>query len=331
VRREYLQHMSMDPVEASSYSLRVKQNLTGDLHRGLAYKEEDLEHRMKNQLEKMIEYGTKQVISFIDTTADNVGLTALDIALKLKKEYKDKIDFKIAAYPIFGFKDSEPKRWEIFKKAAEKADLIGSLPERDDREDHIGYDEHMRRIIKLGKELHKPVHMQVDQANDPRENGTETLVEAVRWLGSPEVKGEDTTVWAIHSISPSCYNEEKFYKLLDGLKKYNVGLICCPCAAISMRQLRPIKTYTHNSIARILEMLEYGIKVMIGTDNIADVFIPSGTPDMYKEIYMLSNAVRFYNPEILAKVATGKKLTDMDRELVKRALEQDREVWESLE
>jgi cytosine/adenosine deaminase-related metal-dependent hydrolase len=330
IERKYLSHMSMDPVEASSYSLKVKQNLTGDLHRGAAYQKEDLEARMACQLEKAINFGTSQIISFIDVSADNVGLDALDIALKLKEQFKKIIDFRIAAYPIFGFKDSDLKRWDIFREAAEKADLIGTLPERDSNEGHIGYDEHIKRMLKLAHEIHKPLHMQVDQANDPRENGTETLVEAVRWLGPPEVKGEEVSVWAVHSISPSCYDEERFYRLLDGMKKYNIGCVCCPSAALSMRQLRPIKTYTHNSIARVLEMVECGVNVMIGTDNIADVFVPSGTPDMYKEIYLLSNCLRFYNPDILAKLGTGTKLTDMDRELVKRALEQDREVWRNL-
>jgi hypothetical protein len=44
--------------------------------------------------------------------------------------------------------------------------------------------------------------------------------------------------------------------MVDKLLKNNIGIITCPSAAISMRQLRPIKTYTHNSIARVLEMLE---------------------------------------------------------------------------
>ncbi|MBW2995415.1 hypothetical protein KY312_03605, partial [Candidatus Woesearchaeota archaeon] len=116
VQRKYLVHMSMDPVEASSYSLKVKQNLTGDLHRGEAYTKNDLEKRMRDQLEKMVKYHTTKAVSFIDTTADNVGLNAFDIALKLKKEYKNKIDFKIAAYGIFGFKDNAPERWKLFER-----------------------------------------------------------------------------------------------------------------------------------------------------------------------------------------------------------------------
>ncbi len=326
--RKYLEHKSMDPLEASSYSLKVKQNLTGDLHNGPAYETESLEERMRRVLDESIEHNISSITSFIDTTADRVGLSALEIALKLKKEYEDKIKLSTVSYPIFGFKPDDEKRHEVFREASKLSDYIGGLPERDEPRDHIGYDEHLKTVLQTGIELNKEVHVHVDQANNPFEEGTLTLIQAVRWLGIPKLYDDNTpSVWAVHSISPSCYSEEKFEKVLDGLKKYNIGVIVCPSAAISMRQLRPVKTPTHNSIARVLEMLESKIPVRIGTDNISDVFMPSNTPDMYYEVWMLANSVRFYNPEILAKIATNTRLNDMDRELISKSLNQDRKVW----
>jgi len=331
VEKQYLEHVSINPIEASSYPLSVKQHMTGDLHRGIAYQLDDLERRMRNQLEIMHQLGTARVASFIDTTADNVKLSALDVALKLKEEFREKLVFEVAAYPIFGFKENRPERWEIFLEAVKKADFIGSLPERDDRSTHIGYDEHLKKLLKVAQEYNKPIHVHVDQGNDPRENGTETLIDSVRFLMDKKYfSAEEPFVWAVHAISPSSYGDERFNKMVDGLLKYNIGVICCPAAAISMRQLRPLKTPTHNSIARVLEMIEAGVKVRVGTDNIADVFIPSGTPDMKMEMLLLSHATRFYQPDILAKIAAGAKLTAMDREIVHRTLEQDRDVFSSI-
>jgi cytosine/adenosine deaminase-related metal-dependent hydrolase len=323
IERKYLEHASMDPFEASSYPLKVKQDLTGELHRGLAYQAEDLEKRMRDVIEMLIKLNVKEAHSFIDTTADNVGLTAFEIALKLKKEFKDKIDLRIGAYGIFGFKDSEPERWEVFEEAARKGDYIGSLPERDDNPGHIGYDEHLRRILKLAHELEKPIHLQVDQKNDPNEDGTETLIQSVRWLGSPKIEEKLPSVWVVHSISTSAYDDKRFGKLVDGLVRYNIGVICCPSAAISMKQLRDIQAPTHNSIARVLEMLEAGVNVRLGSDNIADVFMPFGTPDLYQEVRNLADAVRFYNPDVWAKVATGTELNNMDRKFINDALNAD--------
>jgi len=331
LKPEYLSRLNVAPIDiAHKYSLRVKQDLVGDLHRDIGYTREDLLARMEQQLKLMIEVGTRRVDSFIDVSADEVGLTALEAALELKEKYSKEnnpqqyIDFRVGAYPIFGFRDSVPERWDIFVEGAKRADFLGALPERDAREGHIGVIESFRRTLKLAIELGKQIHYHVDQANDPRENLTEMLVEAVKWLGSPKTDEEGPSVWAVHVISPSAYPEERFRRLLEGLKEYNIGVICCPSAALSMEQRREIEAPTHNSIAKVAEMLAYDIPVRIGTDNIEDAFIPTTTGSLYLEISKLADAIRLYNPDILAKIACGKELTSVDKELINDALEKTR-------
>ncbi|NTW22308.1 amidohydrolase family protein [Candidatus Falkowbacteria bacterium] len=320
-------HAGIDPLEAATLPLSVKQNLTGELHKGLAYTKESLKERMEKQLLQMIANGTKEVVSLIDATPD-IGMVAIDTALALKKKYKGQIDFKIGPQPIFGFKQEKSERWDFFKSAAQVSDVLGSLPEKDDAPNKIGYDEHLKLVLKLGIELGKEVHIHVDQANNPSENGTETLVEAVRWLGSPKIKDStEPGVWAVHAISPSCYDEYRFKKLLDNLKRYNIGIICCPRAALSMRQIRPIEGPLHNSIARLLEMIKWEIPVRLGTDNIADIFIPSGSNNMLNEIGYLSDSLRYYLTKLWVKIACGETPNDMDRASISRALYEDSKVF----
>jgi cytosine deaminase len=312
--RRYLAHAGIDPLEASSYPLRVKQNLVGDLHRGPAYKQDDLRKRTSLLLSAMAgEFNTGRVDSLIDTTAD-IGRVAFDTAMELKAEFSGRIDFRVGSYPIFGFKDSEPQRWKVFEEASKEADFLGALPERDERDNHVGYKEHLRRVLCLAAELYKPVHVHVDQGNDPSERGTEELVHAVDYCVRPSLRLKDgePLVWAVHCISPSAYDNARFSYLLDGLKETGVGVICCPTAGISMRQKRHILAPTHNSIARIPEMLIRRIPVRLGSDNIADVFVPTGSPDMYLEARRASDYVRFYSPEIFSKILTGRELNEMD-------------------
>jgi len=323
--KRYLAHVGIDPMEASAYPLGVKQNLTGDLHRGPAYEKEDLVKRMSGLLKAMArDFDVRQVYSLIDTTADNVGREAFDVALELKEGLREEIGFCVGSYPIFGFKDSEPDRWKVFEEASRDADFLGALPERDEKEGHIGYKEHLRRILYLAAELGKPVHVHVDQANDPRENGTEELIHAADYCIPPGMRqpGNEPLVWAIHSISPSAYDEQRFNDMLDGMYECNIGVICCPTAAISMRQNRDLSAPTHNSIARICELLVHGITVRLGSDNIADVFVPSATGNMYSEALSASNFVRFYKPDVWAKVLAGEKLNEMDKLSIKRSLEE---------
>lgn len=93
-------------------------------------------------------------------------------------------------------------------------------------------------------------------------------------IGTPS--DSEPLVWLVHVISPSTYDESRFHALIEGLLDRNVGVICCPSAAISMRQVRPFSAPTHNSIARVLEMLAAGVQVRIGSDNVCDITSPAG-------------------------------------------------------
>ncbi|MDR7522952.1 MAG: hypothetical protein QN168_10845 [Armatimonadota bacterium] len=326
---EYLHHANIDPIGAAGLSLPVKQILVGELHKGLAYRPDNLYWRMRAELERMAAMGTREVVSFIDATPD-IGLVAIEQAARLRDEFRGRLALKIAVSPIFGFKNprANPDRWDTYRQAAEIADVLGGLPSKDRAEGRVGFDGHVRLLLELGKALRKPVHLQVDQDNDPREEETEQLVQAVRWLGAPEVPGADgPTVWAVHAISPSCYDEERFQRLVDNLIRYNVGVICCPTAALSMFQQRPILAPIHNSIARLLEMMAAGVAVRIGTDNICDIFIPNGDGSVRSEVWVAATALRFYHTTIWAKVGAGLPLNEGDKEWIRQALQRARDTW----
>jgi cytosine/adenosine deaminase-related metal-dependent hydrolase len=321
---EYVEYADMDPWEIATYPLSTKQHTTGVLHEGPAYSEQSLRERMTHALEESIANGTKRVDTFIDTTADCIGLTALETTLGIKEKYRDEIEFRIGAYPIFGFKDSEKKRWELFEEGAKMADYIGTLPERDNRKGHIGFKEHFRRVITLADRLGKSIQMHVDQTNNPEDTGTETLVEAVRWL-RPDSRGHaekrEPTVWAVHALSIASFDEERFHKLTAGLKENNIGIIVCPGATISNKQNRKIQVPMHNSITRVLEFLLEDIPVRMGSDNIEDFFMPAGSPDMFWEVKTAADALRFYNFNTWAKIACGKKLNEVDKMKIRQALD----------
>jgi len=329
---EYLQHANIDPVGAAGLSLPVKQILVGELHKGLAYRPDNLYTRMRVELEQMAAMQVREVVSFVDATPD-IGLTAIEQAARLRDEFRDRLALKIAVSPIFGFKNPHvnPDRWSVYRQAAEVADVLGGLPSKDRGEGRVGFDGHVRMILELAKELHKPVHLQVDQDNDPREEETEQLAQAVRWLGSPEVPGEDgPTVWAVHAISPSCYDETRFQRLVDTLLTYNLGIICCPTAALSMFQLRPMLTPVHNSVARILDMLVAGVPVRIGTDNICDIFIPNGDGSVRSEVWVAATALRFYHTMVWAKIGAAVPLNEGDKEWIRQALQRAHDTWASV-
>ncbi|MDP1931972.1 MAG: hypothetical protein Q8L60_10995 [Gammaproteobacteria bacterium] len=316
----YMQQIGHKILDNSHISLHRKHSMISDLHQGRAYEAEDFNRRVNAFLDDMVEVNTFRADTLVDVTTDGLGLAALERMLAIKAQRKGQIDVRIGSYTPLGFDDAEPERWALFEEGAKKADFIAALPEADDQNEypsHIGFMEHCRRTLLLAKQLDKPLHVHVDQRNEPSESGTEQLIEAVRQFGGPTSPNGEPMVWAVHLISPSTYDEARFNAMVQGMVECNIGLITCPSAALGMRMYRPLMTPTYNSIPRVLEMLAAGIHVCMGSDNISDICSPSTTADLVDEVFVLSAALRFYHPQILARIAAGQKLTDAQRQYVK--------------
>jgi len=324
---QYLRHIGTTAIESSKKSLTAKQNMVGNLHDGIAYSEENLRERMSYAIETQIAFGTTRLDTCIDATPDlpEGGLMAIRVSLELKEKYKERIKIRIAPNPIFGF-FKDPARWKVFLEAAKISDYISLLPEKDGNENDPKFRQHIKNGLKLACDLGKEVQLHLDQANVPNENGTLTLLRGLDWLDQPKIDKDGPSVKIIHMISPSAYKEEKFARLVSKLLEYNIGIIVCPTAAISMRQLRPIDSALHNSIARMLELMKRKVPLWVGTDNICDVFVPQGDGDLLTEIKMAGHAVRMAMPSIWAKLATGTPLNGVDIDTVGSILYQDREA-----
>lgn len=339
---KYLAHIGTSPLEASNLPLSVKQNLVGDLHRGEAYTPKSLETRMRYAIDRQIAFGVTRIDTNIDATPDlpEDGLLAINIALKLKEEYAPRgLDLRIAPTPIFGFKtDTHDKqsRWDVFARAAKLCDFISLLPEKDDgialhgHDARYGFKQHVRMGLELAIELKKEVQFHLDQMNLPTERGTERLFEVLEVTGQPKFRNGEPALWIIHMISPSAYDEPRFALLVQKLREFNIGVIICPSAALSMRQLRSVCAPTHNSIARMLELVRMGVPIRLGTDNIEDVFVPMGNGDMLSEVMQAASSLRVALPSLWAKLAAGVRPNNVDIHHVGRILYEDRKACTSV-
>ena len=314
----YVDHGQLRVLENSHISLQQKHKLIATVHEGRAYDADDLDRRVTETLDAMVAVNTRRVDSMVDVTPDRVGTSALAQLRQIADRMSDRIDVRLAAYTPFGFRDDMPRQWEVFEEGVALADFIGSLPEADDIDDypgHIGFDEHCHRMLDVARRSGKMLHVHTDQLNIPQENGTERLIEAVRRDGTL-APGSEPQVWAVHAISPSTYDDARWQRYVEGLLETNIGIICCPSAAIGMRQMRRVTTPAYNSIVRVLELISAGVPVRLGSDNIADMCSPSTTADLTDEVFVLSAAIRYYKIEILAKLAAGLPLSVDERDTV---------------
>ncbi len=296
------------------------------MHDGPAYDEDNLKARLDQATEILIKANTRIADTMVDVTDDRIQLDALNTVQAHARTVADQLKINAAVYSPLGFRQDEPNRWRLFEEGARQADFIGALPEADDVDDYpenIGFEEHCVRMLDLARRENKMLHVHTDQRNDPSESGTERLIEAVRREGNLANIDGAPAIWAVHMISPSTYEEPRFDALVEGMLECNIGIICCPSAAIGMRQLRPRLTPTYNSIPRLLELAAAGVQIRLGSDNVADMCSPSTTADLVDEIFILSAALRFYKIEPLAKFAAGVAFDTTEKEELREHLEKN--------
>ena len=331
-----------DSQPLTSYALWNKVDATTSLHHGPAYTRSSLSERIGRFLAESEACGVKRIDSFIDVTSDIPlagGLGALEVALATKRAFAGRIDFQVGAFAPFGFRRDAERDLELFENAIDLADFIATSPERDDdtfydaSPGHIGLQAHFDWTLHWAVSCRKPIHYHLDQQVNPNERGTEALLNAVERTGLGErivALGErEPLVWAVHSISPSTYPLARREAIAAKMAELRIGLVCCPSAALSMRKLPIFDAPIHKSIADVLMMLEHGVQVRLGTDNVDDHFLPATVLDPRYEVGALANALRFYHVPILAKIACGKAIDEADLRLVKDHLRSERMHVES--
>jgi cytosine/adenosine deaminase-related metal-dependent hydrolase len=114
-------------------------------------------------------------------------------------------------------------------------------------------------------------------------------------------------VFGVHAISLSAKDEREQDRIIEKVREADMGIIICPSAALSMKQL-PMTAPLHNSIAPFVKLREAGVRCYLGIDNVHDLFMPMVDGDMWTEARMMMESCRFYDIDAVAEWACEKPI-----------------------
>ena len=272
----------------SSSALETKWELVDKLKRESSVGA--IKGRMERALELMLEQGCRRVCSFVDID-EVVGDKALRAGKDLAAAYSDDLQLLLANQVLKGALSASAQRW--FDFGAAEVDILGALPARDRGRES----EHLDYVLSSARALNKPVHAHVDQFNDNSETETELLARKTI------EHGMEGRVCAVHALSlaahPRAYRE-RVYQLL---KQADISVISCPVAWIDHQRSEQMQP-RHNSLTPVDELLEFGINVAIGTDNIEDIYKPLSTGELWRELWLLMEALEIFDLEALIDIGS---------------------------
>jgi cytosine deaminase len=230
------------------------------------YVEAEILERVRIVLADAERYGVSHVRAFadVDTKAELVGIRAL---LKAKEEFRESIAIEIVAFPQDGI-IREPGAEELLHKAMDLgADVVGGIPWIEYTDDNSK--KHIDVAFEIAKKYDADIAMLTDDAGDPGLRTTEYLAtSAIRngWTGR---------VTACHARATALYTEVCHRKLIALLKKADVGVITDP-------QTGPLHV-------RVRELLNGGVNVALGQDDVDDAYYPYGRCNMLEVAFLAAH------------------------------------------
>jgi cytosine deaminase len=257
-----------------------------------SYTLEDLIERIGRGVQTMIQQGVTYCRTMVDADS-TVGLLPVKAAMEVKARFSNQIQFEIGVQPLQGVLD--PASYEQYVEACNLADFCGGLPSRDRPQE----EKHLDRILELAKKLGKNVDVHVDQENNPDQTETELL--AIKTIEH----GMQGRVFGVHAISLAAKEEREQDRIIEKVREADLGIIICPSAALSMKQL-PKYAPLHNSIAPFQKLRDAGVRCYLGVDNVHDLFMPMVDGDIWTECRMLMESCRFYDIEAVAEWACAR-------------------------
>src|SRR3989338_2801848 len=215
-------YITQEGLNKTMVDMEMKWRMSDDLKRDSP--EDQIADRIREALDIMIAQGSNLTSSFVDAY-DAVGHKAINAASQVQEEYKNKINFLTMTQPLGGLVDKEAR--DLFEAISSKANIVGGLPSKDRPNDELNWD----LLFSIAKNLNKPLHVHVDQENNPNEHDTEKLIHYT-------IKhGYEGRVVAIHAISVSAQPKEYRKNIYQKLADTGIPVVICPSAALFMGQL----------------------------------------------------------------------------------------------
>ncbi|HEY3681915.1 MAG TPA: cytosine deaminase [Streptosporangiaceae bacterium] len=217
--------------------------------------------------------GVLHVRSHVDVT--DPGLTALDALLELRDRVRDVVGLQVVAFPQEGIRSgpagAATRGRDLLAEAARRgADAVGAIPHFEDtREDGVAS---LEDAVALAERHDLMVDVHCDEIDDEQSRFAEVLAALARRTG---LGGRVT---ASHTTAMGSYNGAYGYKLRRIIARSGMNLVCNPLTNLAL-QGRFDGYPKRRGLTQVAEMLDAGVNVAFGHDDVMDPWFPLGAAD----------------------------------------------------
>jgi cytosine/creatinine deaminase len=211
-------------------------------------------------------HGDLHIRAFADVDS-KARLEAVKALIRVREEFRGIVDVQVVAFAQDGIV-REPDAASLLRQAMELgADVVGGIPWVEFTNADAAA--HVNTCFDLAQEFDKDVSMLLDDAGDPDLRTLEMMaVEAIRrnWQGR---------ALAHHCRAMALYPRPYVQRLARILRSAGVAVVTDP--------------HTGPLHARVKELLDEGVRVCLGQDDISDAYYPFGRNNMLEVAFLASH------------------------------------------
>ncbi len=290
-------HIHLDKVLLAD---SIPVNVSGSLDEAIAilgarkdsYTSADIIERAGQIIRSAVTNGVTRMRTHIDIDT-GCGLTAFNALLDVRAQFADLLELQIVAFPQKGIV-GDPGCEALLREAMDRgADQIGGMPfnEPGPQESRA----HIEIAFDIAREHDCTVDMHIDETDDPEARTLEMLCEAT------VAHGWQGRVVAGHTCALAAYPDAHANRVMDMVAEAGIHMATNPATNL-MLQGREDSHPKRRGITRVKKLLDRGVNVAFGQDNLRDMFYPFGRDDPLELAFLLAHAAHMSQPDEIEAV-----------------------------
>jgi len=253
---------------------------------------EDIIQRGTQTIFEALKHGTLWMRNHVDID-QYAKLDLLEGVVAIKEKFKGFFDLQIIAFPQHGLArnpESVDLMWQAMENGAE---LVGGIPHHEkNMEDGA---KQIEIVFEIAKKYDVNIDMHIDETDDPYWVSLELLADKTI------EEGYQGRVTAGHCTSMAAWDKKTLARVIDKVKQAEISVVSnTPINLLLQGRLDEIPI--RRGIARIKELIEAGVNVCCGQDDLMNMFYPFGQMDPLEVANIAAHAGHLASPEEIQMV-----------------------------
>lgn len=267
-----------------SGTLREAINIYADIKRDMS--RENIVDRATRALRMAVANGTLWMRNNVDI--DQIAkVRLLDVICEACGRFAGVIDVQIVAFPQVGLARNPEAVDLMWQAMARGATVVGGMPHGERDMDDAA--RHIEIAFEIAEAHNADIDMHVDETDDPYWHTLELLADKTIEAG---YQGRVT---AGHCCAMAAWDDRLAARVIEKVRRAGIN-ICTNAPVNLLLQGRGDRQPVRRGIARVRELLDAGVNVTCGQDDMMNMFYPFGRMDMLEVANFVAHAAHLSAP-----------------------------------